>query len=364
MLGERERNQWYGMVDYGDFQMTHTREDYNAPAGPSDPTTFRWLFDVGGHAWTNTEHRIDQGLWLSFLRTGRPSYFQAAAAMTRHNRDLDVYHWGNFKGSGTRHNVNHWGCGDKEWRVSNPLSMRWHHYLTGDAWTRCVIEEAIGTYQGYRTLETGTYTSGGALLCGLLAKSEFTGAADDLEALANLADVYAEAVSPAGRFATRMRVDALTGKGTIVGDRETEGSLFFLLGFGAMQTLIEVAELLDHQRLSDALVRHAASRFATPEPGADRKSTAPSAMHVPVCAYAWRRTGDRRFLAFVRKSLTSMRTILHPQGQRGGCLEIPPHVVPVYSAKQTCWLVGDTGIQSAFGVKALMDARESGGANR
>jgi len=357
MLAERERNKWYGMVDYGDFQMTHTREDYNAPTGAADPENYRWLFDIGGHAWLNTEHRADQGLWLTFLRTGRPDYFEAAAAMTRHNRDLDVYHWGNFKGSGSRHNVNHWGCGDKEWRVSNPVSMRWHHYLTGDAWTRECMGEAIHTYQSYRELETSTYTGGGALLCGLLVKSELTGGAEDLQALRNLADVYAEAVSPGGKFATRMRVDALTGKGVVTGDRETEGPLFFLLGFGCMQTLVEVVELLDHSALSDALVRHARSRFPASESGASKQPDSPSLLHVQVFAHAWKRTGDRRFLTFIRRSLTSLKTVLPRRGRPGGCLETPPHFVPIYSGKQTCWMLGDIGVQAAFGMKAVADSR-------
>ncbi len=364
MLAERERNKWYGMVDYGDFQQTHAREDYNVPVGSEDPESYRWLFDVGGHAWLNVEQRPDQGLWLAFVRTGRLDYLQAAAAMTRHNRDLDVYHWGNFKGSGSRHNVNHWGCGDKEWRVSNPISLRWHHYLTGDAWTRESIGEVVATYQSYRELDTGTYTSGGALICGLLAKSELSGAAADLQALRNLADVFAEAVSPGGKFAMRMHVDALTGRGNVTGDRETEGSLFFLLSFGCMQTLVEVAELLDHRELSDALVRHACSRFETGETGGDKKPEAPTFSHVQVFAHAWKQTGDRRFLAFIRKTLTSLETVLHPRGRRGGSLETPPHFVPLYSRKQTCWLLGDIGVQAAFGMKALAGTRKAVARNR
>lgn len=354
MLTERERNKWYGMVDYGDFQMTHAREDYNAPAEPDDPERFRWLYDVGGHAWTNTEYRPDQGFWLTFFRSGRPDYLEAIVAMTRHNRDLDMYHWGNFKGSGSRHNVNHWGCGDKEWRISNPISMRWHYYLTGDARTREAMEEAIATYQSYRDLNTGTYASGGAVVSGLLVKSELSGAPADVQALQNLADVFAGVVSPSGKFATRMQIDALTGKGAVTGDRETEGGLFFLLGFGCMQTLVEVAELLDHRPLSDALVRHAASRL--------RGSDKPTFDHINVFAHAWRRTGDRRFLVFIRKSLLSLKTDLHPRGRPGGCLEVPPHFVPLYSRKQTCWMLGSIGVQSAFGMQAL--AKKSQGIRR
>jgi hypothetical protein len=356
MLTERERNKWYGMVDYGDVQMTHTREDYNVKQASPDPETFRWLFDIGGHAWINTEHRPDQGLWLTFFRTGRPDYFEAAAAMTRHNRDCDVYHWGNFKGSGSRHNVNHWGCADKEWRVSNPISLRWHYYLTGNAWTREAMEEAIRTYQDRDEFETSTYTGGGALLSGLLVRSELSGAAADVQVVRALADVFAGMFSPSGNAATRMRVNPVTGKGSIVGDREREGGSFFLLGFGCMQTLVEVAELLDHRALSDGLVRYAAARFAKGKAGAGSREGGPYAEHTHVFSHAWRRTGDRRYLAFICRSLTSLKTVLHPRGRKGGCLDTPPHHVPIYSGKQTCWMLGSVCMEAAFGMKVLAEA--------
>jgi hypothetical protein len=97
----------------------------------------------------------------------------------------------------------------------------------------------------------------------------------------------------------------------------------------------------------------------TGEPGGNKKPDAPTFSHVQVFAHAWKQTGDRRFLAFIRKTLTSLETVLHPRGRRGGCLETPPHFVPLYSRKQTCWLLGDIGVQAAFGMKALAGTRKA-----
>lgn len=372
MLAERERNKWYGMCDYGDMQMTYAAEDYNRPRDPDDTRRHRWLFDVGGHAWINTEARPDQGLWLTFFRTGRPDIFEAASAMTRHNRDLEFYHWGNFKGSGSRHNVNHWGCLDKEWRISNPISMRWHYYMTGDGWTLDSIRQAVARYQSDRDRETSTGASGGAILCGLLVKSEITGAAEDLAALRNIADLYASAVLPNGSFADRMRLDCLTGKGSAVGEKDIENHSFFMLGFGCMQTLVEVAELLDHAGLSEALTRYARARFETPDftgrpanlaamhsgrvsgsrpgkPGAKSYSL----LHVVPFAHAWRRTRDPLFLRAIRGLLTPLKPQLSPRGGGNGCLAAPRHLAPVVGRKQTCWMLGDIGVQTAFGLAAM-----------
>ena len=48
-----------------------------------------------------------------------------AEAMSRHAADVDVYHFGNKKGLGSRHNVIHWGDSCKEPRIA----MAGHHRL-------------------------------------------------------------------------------------------------------------------------------------------------------------------------------------------------------------------------------------------
>lgn len=55
-----------------------------------------------------------------------------AEAMTRHTSEVDVYHFGEYAGLGSRHNVIHWGCGCKEARIAMAGLHRYYYYLTGD----------------------------------------------------------------------------------------------------------------------------------------------------------------------------------------------------------------------------------------
>ncbi|KAG8790180.1 hypothetical protein FRC12_012566 [Ceratobasidium sp. 428] len=89
-------------------------------------------YDVGGYAWDNAELGTDLWLWMSFLRTGRADIFRIAYAMTRHLSEVDFHHIGPFAGLGSRHNVNHWGDGAKEARVSSSTLKRPFYYLTAD----------------------------------------------------------------------------------------------------------------------------------------------------------------------------------------------------------------------------------------
>ena len=118
--GEVERRHWYGFWDFGDFMRTY------------DPLRHVWMYDVGGHAWNNTELMADAWLWYDFLRTGRADAFRLAEAMTRNTSEVDVYHLGRFAGIGSRHNVSHWGCGAKELRISESFLKRFSYYLTTD----------------------------------------------------------------------------------------------------------------------------------------------------------------------------------------------------------------------------------------
>lgn len=115
-----EHNKWYGFWHYGDMMHAY------------DPVRHEWKYDVGGFAWDNTELASPMWLWYNFLRTGDPSIWKMAEAMFRHCGEVDVYHIGDNKGLGSRHNVSHWGCGAKEGRISQAAWNRFYYYLTGD----------------------------------------------------------------------------------------------------------------------------------------------------------------------------------------------------------------------------------------
>ncbi len=129
--GERDRRHWYGFWDFGDVMRTY------------DSLRHTWMYDIGGHAWNNTELMPNAWLWFTFLRTGRADVFRFAEDMTRNTSEVDVYHLGPFVGLGSRHNVSHWGCGAKEARISESFLKRFYYYLTTDERTGDLMRETL-----------------------------------------------------------------------------------------------------------------------------------------------------------------------------------------------------------------------------
>lgn len=118
-IKEVEARHWYGIFDFGDVMHTY------------DSARHCWKYDMGGYAWQNTELVPTLWLWYSFLRSGRGDIFDIAEAMSRHSADVDVYHIGNKKGLGSRHNVIHWGDSCKEARVAMAGHHRPLYYIMG-----------------------------------------------------------------------------------------------------------------------------------------------------------------------------------------------------------------------------------------
>lgn len=126
---EIDQRRWYGFWNYGDVMHTY------------DPIRHQWRYDLGGFAWQNTELVPNMWLWISFLRSGREDIFKMAEAMTRHTSEVDVYHFGEYAGLGSRHNVVHWGCGCKEARISMAGLHKYYYFLTTDERTRDLLIE-------------------------------------------------------------------------------------------------------------------------------------------------------------------------------------------------------------------------------
>ncbi len=117
---EIDQRSWYGYWNYGDFMHTY------------DGVRHQWRYDLGGYAWQNTELVPNIWLWYQFLRTGNKDVFKVAESMTRHTSEVDVYHFGEYKGLGSRNNVIHWGCSCKEVRISMAILHKFYYYLTAD----------------------------------------------------------------------------------------------------------------------------------------------------------------------------------------------------------------------------------------
>lgn len=116
---EVEQRNWYGLYNYGDVMHTY------------DSGRHCWKYDMGGYAWQNTELCPTLWLWYAFLRSGREDIFTMAEAMSRHAGDVDMYHFGEYKGIGSRHNVLHWGDSCKEARIAMAGHHRVLYYITG-----------------------------------------------------------------------------------------------------------------------------------------------------------------------------------------------------------------------------------------
>jgi len=121
---------WYGFWQFGDFM-----HSYSVPRHV-------WHYDWGGHAWDNTELGVPLWLWYSYLRTGRADLFRLAEAHARNTSETDVYHLGDMKGLGSRHNVVKWGDGAKEARISQAAHWHFFYYLTTDERTGDIMHEA------------------------------------------------------------------------------------------------------------------------------------------------------------------------------------------------------------------------------
>lgn len=126
---EVNERSWYGLFNYGDVMHSY------------DSVRHNWKYDVGGYAWDNTELVPTLWLWLYFLRTGREDVFTFAEKMSRHASEVDVYHFGKYKGLGSRHNVRHWGCPCKEARIAMAHHHRYLYYLTGDRRLEDIFDE-------------------------------------------------------------------------------------------------------------------------------------------------------------------------------------------------------------------------------
>jgi hypothetical protein len=336
IVQERDYRGWYGLMDYGDVMMAFYSD------------LDRWAYDDGGYAWTNVESLPDLGLWVQALRCGRSDWLEAAIAMTRHNRDVDTYHRGELQGSGTRHNVNHWGCMDKEWRVSMPLVRRLHYYLTADPWTAEVIRATVARHQSYeRTASTAPSMT--SALAGIMVKCEMDNQEKDWQTLRKQADVYARTVRADGQFTAQLHANLTTGEGEPVGDDTTTPRSYFMNKFGGQHTLTELAEVLDHRELKDALTRHAefvvnnamSPNGLPPVPQFSGTVTAHNYVQTsedtdtvfkrsllfavqPFLALAYRHTGDARYLQALEQVLPQARLELNATGEDGP-LDEPRH---------------------------------------
>ena len=305
-IGQVDQRSWYGFWNFGDVMHAY------------DADRHTWRYDVGGYAWDNSELSPDLWLWTSFLRTGRADVFRLAERMTRHTGDVDVYHAGPWKGLGSRHNVQHWGCSAKQLRISSPVYRRFHYFLTGDEHTRDLMLELrdsdatflavdptrkvrsdAATYRPERrALAVGLGTDWSALAATWLADWEITGNERSRDRLVGtMRDIGA---LPHGFFTGEALYDLDSGRFDTSRDRVSVSHLSAV--FGLVEVCSELVSLVDAGQIEapgfrEAWLQYCRLYLATPEEQEAELGVAPTGFnlqqaHSRLAAYAADRLGD------------------------------------------------------------------------
>lgn len=299
--GQVEQRRWYGFWNYGDVMHTY---DFDRHA---------WRYDVGGYAWDNSELSPDLWLWYSYLRSGRADIFRFAEAMTRHTGEVDVYHLGPWKGLGSRHNVQHWGCSAKQLRISTPAYRRFYYYLTADERTGDLLAELVDSDQNFLGLDpvrkvrpdadtyrpdrgalgVGLGTDWGSLAATWLTDWERTGNPRSRDRLlGTMADIGALKYG----FLTGEALYSLD-KGRFDTSREMIQVSHLSAVFGLVEICSELVDLVDDPDFERAWLQYCRLFLATPEEQAEAVGQPLPGIyltqaHSRLTAYAAARLGD------------------------------------------------------------------------
>lgn len=298
-VGQREQRRWYGFWDYGDVMHAYDRDRHT------------WRYDVGGFAWDNSELSPDLWLWYQYLRTGRADVFRFAEAMTRHTGEVDVYHLGRWRGLGSRHNVQHWGCSCKQLRISNAAYRRIYYYLTADERTGDLLDELTNPEETFlaidplRKVRTDSYTPDpaalsvglgadwGALAAAWLTRWERYGderARDRL--LGTMADI---AAMPRGFLTGQARMNLATGRFDTTSQAISVSHLSAV--FGLPEIVAELIDLTDVPGFEQTWLDYCRLYLASPEEqaaevGHPLQGISLIQAHSRLAAYAAARTSD------------------------------------------------------------------------
>lgn len=316
-MDAQERNRWYSFIDYGDVMHSF------------DPARGLWRFDEGGYAWLNNEGQFAGGCWMAYLATGEERVYRFAEAMTRHVQDVDMYQMGPFAGSGMRHGVHHWSGSNRERRMTIAQNKRIYHFLSGDEHTADRIRFSYGVlskadgpvYFGAMDFAVGATA--------LLYLWESTGDPQYGEQLQRICEPFC--ANPIGGygFPAFLTLDFGTGEG-----RVAEGTPmladFFLTFFGPLRVLMETSDLTENEVITQRVL-HWATLLLEPEDVAKEHQlhfgteVSGAYSHLHVAAFAYRHTGDARYLDVVRTALENPAITLVDVGGDGP-LEQPRHL--------------------------------------
>ena len=323
---EIDVHHWYGFWNYGDVMHTY------------DGDRHTWRYDVGGYAWDNAELSPELWLWYSYLRSGRGDVFRMAEAMSRHVAEVDCYHAGRFKGLGSRHNVQHWGCSCKQLRISTVIYRRFYYFLTADERMGDLMRDQIDADQTFLTLDpirkirkdvytpqpdalsVGMGTDWSALAAAWMTEYERTG---NEKCLAKLKTSMTSIGNlPIGFFTANTRYDLESGKFYAIGDTEINISHLSAV-FGLVEICGELIDTFKIPEFEKAWVQYcefysASDKERTAAVGFATKTQGLTAEHARLTAYAsvrkndpalaqraWRELLQREDDASIRKSMVT-----------------------------------------------------------
>ncbi len=300
-LDQIDQRRWYGFWDYGDVMHSY------------DADRHCWRYDVGGFAWANSELSPDLWLWNSYLRSGRADIFRLAEAMTRHTGEVDVYHLGRFKGLGSRHNVQHWGCSCKQLRISSVGYRRFYYYLTADERVGDLMRELVGADEAFLTLDparkirkeaippprrdaaaVGFGTDWGSLAFAWFTEWERTGDPKVRDKL--LAGMRTIGAQPHGFISDAATMNLDTGEFAPVGPDKVN-VIHLSAVFGLPEICAELIDLLDMPAFRDAWLQYCVLYNASPAEqraavGADFGKLNLREAHARLTAYAAAKKND------------------------------------------------------------------------
>jgi exo-rhamnogalacturonan lyase-like protein len=293
LMNEQASRGWYSFIDYGDVMHSF------------DATRDSWRFDEGGFAWMNNEGQIGGASWMAYLHTGDERVYRFAEAMTRHIQDVDMYQMGPLAGCGMRHNVNHWGCVDRERRMTVPFNKRAYYFLSGDEHTRDRIHFVYEKVKRGR----GTFPAMdfGVAATALQFLWETTGDAKYGEVLRKATETYCSNPPGGYSFPALLTIDFGTGEGAVSDDAQMLPG-YFLMSFGPMRILMDSYELTGSEEVKNAVLNWAQLLLMPAEEAVKHQANFDTAASGPitnmqVADFAYRHTGDVRYLEIIKKGL-------------------------------------------------------------
>lgn len=316
---EIEARRWYGLFNYGDVMHTY------------EGSRHAWRWDVGGYAWDNTELAPTYWLWLQFMRTGSEDVFRMAEALSRHTADVDMYHFGELKGLGSRHNVRHWGCPCKEPRISMAGHHRPLYYLEGDRRIGDCMEDSLQAADSLAAAPWFLREDGrihlrsgpdwAALVSGWMTAYERTLAPEWREKIETGIASLKEA--PLGLTSgPEFAFDPETGRLDYTGEASPGESMHLQACMGETEVWLETAEMLENRNLAEMTARNGRFFFLdaearTAESGGlleGRKFGSPI-YSAEMQAFAARESGDR---AMARSIWVSLLALLYAEDRPEG----------------------------------------------